>query len=294
MENYNIEIFYNLLQNNEFEKFFKLEKTYRNKIKNDSLGQNLINSYLINSLLKFVNNHYDKTYSSIILKTFYFQFIQHRKLTYSIPDSDFEKIVSEYILFLKLTNQSKIAYSISKNWDWLGIANNFIDEYEKNNPIEIKHSNSENIKISENTNIQNKNSTIKLFKSIQEYEFFYSITESYPNYFTYPNVALSCLVNFKELKNELNNSEIDYFFKAVIDCVVFKQDNNNFEPMFFFELDSIYHDKPEQQKKDKIKDKILSLSGQKLFRIRAQDDNYSLKRDDFKKLIKEVISNQEM
>ena len=63
MENYNIEIFYNLLQNNEFEKFFELEKTYRNKLKNDSLGQNLINSYLINSLLKFVNNHYDKTYS---------------------------------------------------------------------------------------------------------------------------------------------------------------------------------------------------------------------------------------
>jgi hypothetical protein len=42
MENYNIEIFYNLLQNNKFEEFFKLEKTYRNKIKNDSLGQNLI------------------------------------------------------------------------------------------------------------------------------------------------------------------------------------------------------------------------------------------------------------
>lgn len=294
MENYNIETFYNLLQNNEFEEFFKLEKTYRNKLKDDSLGQNLINNYLINSLLKFVNNHYDKTYSSIILKTFYFQFIQHRKLTYSIPDSDFEKIVFECISFLKLTNQSKVAYSISKNWDYLEIATNFIDEYEKNNPKEIIHSNSENIKISENINIHNKNSTIKLFKSIQEYEFFYSIRDNYPTHLIYPNVALSSLINFDEIKHNLGKLESDYFFKATIDCVVFKQDNNNFEPMFFFELDSIYHDEKKPRLNDRMKDKILSLAGQKLFRIRAKDNNYNLKRNDFKQLIDEVISNQKM
>lgn len=293
METYNIEIFYNLLQNNEFEKLFELEKIHRNEMKNDSLGQNLINNFLISSLLKFVNNHYDKTLSSIILKTFYTQFIHHRKLTYSIPDLDFEKIVSEYISFLKLTNQPKTAYFISKKWDSLVIANNFIDEYEKNNPVEINHSNSSNIKISMNSNLKTERNIINLFKSKQEYEFFYAISDKYPNYFTYPNVALSCIINFDEIKNELDSNESNYFFKAIIDCVVFKSDNNNFEPMYFFELDSIFHDDEKQIKKDKIKDKILSLAGVNLFRIRAKSSK-NLERNDFKQLIDEVISNQKM
>ena len=49
-----------------------------------------------------------------------------------------------------------------------------------------------------------------------------------------------------------------------------------FEPMFFFELDSIYQINQSNKKKIKLKIK-LSFRTKILFRIRAQDDNYSLK-----------------
>jgi len=78
------------------------------------------------------------------------------------------------------------------------------------------------------------------------------------------------------------------FFKAIIDNVVFIQTENNFEPKFYFELDSVYHDEEEQQIKDKIKDKFFSLAGQRLIRIRARD-NKNLIRNDFKKLIEEIL-----
>jgi hypothetical protein len=110
------------------------------------------------------------------------------------------------------------------------------------------YSQSHQIKVTENRNIASVNYTTSLFKSNQEVELFMSIREVFQMYVVYPNVGLSCVVNFDKLKNSLSQEEKSFFFRGIIDCVVFDQ-HNDYKPIKFFELDSSYHDSLEQQYK---------------------------------------------
>lgn len=88
---------------------------------------------------------------------------------------------------------------------------------------------------------------INLFKSHQEENFFEAIRKSFPTYHPYPNVSLSSVLDFGAIKKELNDKERDYFFRAVIDSVVFDS-SKGYRPMHFIELDSHYHDNKYAQK----------------------------------------------
>jgi hypothetical protein len=101
----------------------------------------------------------------------------------------------------------------------------------------------------------------------------------------YPNVALSCLINFDKIKNNLSEEEKSFFFKGIVNCVVFEQ-HNSYKPTKFFELDNPHHNLPEQKLRDSYKDKILALAGQRLYRIRKTSNNQG--RTEFMKLIREI------
>jgi len=58
-------------------------------------------------------------------------------------------------------------------------------------------------------------------------------------------------------------------------------------PKFFFELDSSYHDTPAQKEKDALKNRIFSVAGLKLYRIRRVAVEKT--RADFSRLIREII-----
>ena len=286
--NYSTEDIYQLLAKSEWNKLLDFESKYRTRIVNDNTLKKIFDSFFINQVIEYISTENDKQYCALVLNKIYKRFLHHRNKTYSIPDKQFEEFVAHYIQILISINDLKLAYNISKNWSQISIAKEFVREYEKTNPEEIYHSNSNTIKVSINSNIQKENYTIPLFKSNQEYEFFYAVRESYPNYYTYPNVAVSCIIDYNKIKNNLTNQEKEYFFKAIIDSVVFEELENNYIPKFYFELDSIYHDQEKQKEKDIIKDKIFSLAGQKLLRIREKN-NSNLNRNDFKKLIKELL-----
>jgi len=285
---YTMNDIYELLQKNQYDELLEFEKKYQKEILADPMLKDIFDKYLIVSVSEYLKSLDDKFYSNILARNIYSRFIQHRKLTYSIKDSDFESFIDIYIEILIEIDKEEQAYNIAKKFLHLDSSKDIIAKYEKNHPIEIEHNDDAEIKLSHNNNISKESATISLFKSNQESNFFYSIIDFYPNFMTYPNVSLSCLIDFEKIKVELTKEEKDYFFKAVIDCVVFKQSDNNFIPKHFFELDSFYHDTEEQKHKDIMKDKILSLAGQKLFRIRAKS-NKILEKDDFKKLIDEVI-----
>ena len=280
----NQEIMFQLLQKCEWEKLLEYEYSYQKEIINNPILKSIFDKYFISLLLDDLKKKNDKTYSYVILKRVYQRFIQHRNKTYNIPDEIFEKLIIYYLEILQFQNEMKMAQHIANTWNHLDVCKTYLINHSK----EIKHSNDDNIKISENSNIKKENHIIPLFKSKQESEFFYAIREYYPNYFTYPNVAISCIIDFKKIKDNLSNQEKDYFFKAIIDSVVYEQINDNFIPKLYFELDSIYHDSKEQILKDTMKDKFFSLAGQKLIRIRSKLDK-NLVRNDFKRLIKELI-----
>jgi hypothetical protein len=282
--NMNQEKIFQLLQKSEWEKLLDYEYTNQEEIICNPILKSLFDNHFINTLLDDLKNRNDKTYSYVILKRVYQRFLQHRNKTYDIPEKTFEKLVIYYLEILQFQKEIRVAKHIANNWNHLDECQMFL----KTQPKEIQHSNNDNIKISENSNIIKVNHVIPLFKSKQEFEFFYAVRDYYPNYLTYPNVALSCVINYQKIQHHLNSHEKNYFFKAIIDNVVFIQSENNFEPKFYFELDSIYHDTEEQQSKDKIKDKFFSLAGQRLIRIRARD-NRNLIRQDFKKMIQEIL-----
>lgn len=95
-----------------------------------------------------------------------------------------------------------------------------------------------------------------LFKSSQELEFYQALKDLYPNYFIYPNVALSNIFNFDGMSEAISSKHQYYFFKAVIDFVVY--DPSDFHvPKYFFEVDSHYHDNPKAKIKDQMKNDIF-------------------------------------
>ncbi|HEX7071295.1 MAG TPA: DUF2726 domain-containing protein [Rhodothermales bacterium] len=125
-----------------------------------------------------------------------------------------------------------------------------------------------------------------LLRSGQEESFFRAVREVFATYLVYPNVALSAVLDYELMKPRLSAEERRYFFHALVDCVVFDQ-QNEYRPRFFFELDSPLHDDHVRQERDLMKDRILSAAGQRLFRIRCRSVVAS--SEDFARLIRQTV-----
>ena len=126
---------------------------------------------------------------------------------------------------------------------------------------------------------------LPLFKSQQEVDFFMAVREVFATYFAYPNVALSALVDFEAIRDRLTGRERRFFFRGLVDCVVFDQ-HAGYRPVFFFELDSPLHDDLARRARDRYKDRILALAGQRLYRIRRPAEARG--RDGFVALLREL------
>lgn len=178
------------------------------------------------------------------------------------------------------------AYNYAKLYPNEPICIEVIEACEKLIPKSVKHSQSNRISVTERKEVANVDYTISLFKSIQETEFFYALKRTFEMYQIYPNVSISCLLNWGLLKDDLIDDERKYFFTGIIDFVIFDQ-AEGFKPLHFFELDSPLHDSPDAQKKDEMKDSIFAKAGVKIRRIRKQDRNVN--EQEFIKLIRELM-----
>lgn len=183
-------------------------------------------------------------------------------------------------------NNISVAYKYAKNYPNNRITSEIIKKYKQEFPTEIESKISNKIKATYNpineTEIDGRKS---MFNSNQEVEFFIALKRVFDTFQIYPNVALSTIIDIDRIKDRLSKKEISFFYQTTIDFVVFEP-FNNYEPVYFFEVDSPYHDMPEQIIKDKIKDKIFTLSGQKLFRIRKLDN--SVTNIEFKQVLLEI------
>ncbi len=131
------------------------------------------------------------------------------------------------------------------------IAISIIENYHKEFPIEIQNSSEEGILTTENKLYEDGIDARKsMFNSYQESEFFIALKKVFDTYQVYPNVALSNIIQYDLIKDNLTQLERNFFFKSSIDFAVFEPFKNYF-PVYFFELDSVYHDTQEQKDKDK-------------------------------------------
>lgn len=163
-----------------------------------------------------------------------------------------------------------------------------IERYKANQPQLISHSQESTISLTENRNIHSVDSAIPLFKSKQEYQFYKAARGVYQMFLVFPNVALNAVIDFDSIKEKLTTQEKTYFFTALVDCVVVDTEND-YKPIKFIELDSPDHDNEAAQKRDNMKDNILSIAGQKLYRIRQLANVHT--ENDFEKLIRETMKD---
>lgn len=107
-----------------------------------------------------------------------------------------------------------------------------------------------------------------LFRSDQERLFFEAACRVYAGRLVQMNVALHAALDFEALRGRLLPDERTYFFRALVDGVVFDPEAG-YRPIRFFELDSPVHGDARARERDAWKDRIVALAGHRLVRVRA-------------------------
>jgi hypothetical protein len=194
--------------------------------------------------------------------------------------------IEKKLRLLKESNSDHLLSFASSHQDH-PLAIQFLKEIQTKSPESFADARRERVSIKSTPTVDGKTKTTKLFKSGQEQLFFEAVREAFPTYHPYPNVAVSCVIDYPGVKQLLTPEEREYYFKAVIDSVVFDS-GNGYEPKFFIELDSRYHDNEQAVKNDRMKDAIFRAANAKLIRIRAHDQS-EITKDKFKQLVLEVM-----
>lgn len=133
--------------------------------------------------------------------------------------------------------------------------------------VEVDHPARDRVHVTVTTPATEATHSLSLFKSNQEAAFFHAVRTVFQTYTPYPNVALSSLIDFEAIRPRLSTKERAYFFKGIVDCVLFDP-HDDYRPVHFFELDSGHHDDPKQQTRDRYKDRIVAAAGHRLYRVR--------------------------
>lgn len=197
-----------------------------------------------------------------------------------------DRFVDERLKLMQETKHSALL-SYAQSYQHRPLAKQIIQSFLQAKPEELAASLRENITIRA-TEVQRGNAkTIRLFKSKQEEHFYEAVRTVFPTYHPYPNVALSCVLDYHAIKDQLSEKAKTYFFQAIIDSVVFDV-GSGYEPRYFIELDSSFHDGAKAQANDQLKDAIFRAANTKLIRIRPLNAKAS-SVEEFVKLVREVM-----
>lgn len=197
-----------------------------------------------------------------------------------------ENFIDRKLTLLKETNSDHLLSYAGQHQD-RPLAVQILNEIQVRTPEVLADARRQNISIKATPITNESPKTTKLFKSRQEQLFFEALRETFPTYHPYPNVAVSCVIDYSAVKDILSAEEREYFFKAIVDSVVFDS-SKEYEPKFFVELDSQYHDNERAARNDHLKDEIFKAANVKLIRIRIHDRN-EITVENFKQLILEVM-----
>lgn len=205
----------------------------------------------------------------------------------SFAEAFVDRAIDEKLQALKDAGHKGLASYASTYFD-RPLAKQLLQELRQKSPEQFAEARQSATRIEAATAQKSSAKTVRLFKSKQEENFFHALRDAFPHYLPYPNVAMSCVVDLNAIREELTASERDYFFKAVIDFVLYDPLSGH-EPLHFFELDSQYHDSEKARINDNLKNSIFNAAGIKLIRIRALEASESTVSN-FKKMVLDLIS----
>ena len=197
-----------------------------------------------------------------------------------------DRFVDERLKLMQETKHSALL-NYAQSYQHRPLAKQIIQSFLQTKPETVAASLRENMTIRATEVGVGKAKTIRLFKSRQEEHFYEAVRRVFPTYHPYPNVALSCVLDYPAIKDQLSEEARSYFFRAIIDSVVFDV-GSGYEPRYFIELDSSFHDKARAQANDQLKDSIFRAANTKLIRIRPLNAKAS-SVEEFEKLVREVM-----
>ncbi len=106
-----------------------------------------------------------------------------------------------------------------------------------------------------------------IFNSGGEYTVYAHLVQIFPNHLVFPNMALQAIFQYSRMKELISRADFQYYLMAMVDfCIT---STVNYIPIMAVEVDSHYHEEPEQKERDKKKDRIFQTGGVPLLRIRA-------------------------
>lgn len=120
-----------------------------------------------------------------------------------------------------------------------------------------------------------------LCASRQESEFLQAVRQFLPNLQAYPNVPLRNFIDIEKLEERLPVRVRNYAWSAQVDVLLCTREE---DPVAGIELDSIHHDAEEARERDELKNKLFSVAGLPLVRIRPQDEK-AVRAEDFYDLL---------
>ncbi|NTZ95096.1 DUF2726 domain-containing protein [Pseudomonas koreensis] len=197
-----------------------------------------------------------------------------------------DRFVDERLNLMQETKHHALL-NYAQSYQHRPLAKQIIQSFIQASPEAVAASLRENMKIRATEVVAGNAKTIRLFKSSQEENFYEAVRRVFPTYHPYPNVALSCVLDYPAIKDQLSEKAKLYFFQAIIDSVVFDV-GSGYEPRYFIELDSGYHDSAKAQSNDELKDSIFRAANVKLIRIRPLNTKASSVAE-FEKLVREIM-----
>ncbi|CDF92332.1 MULTISPECIES: DUF2726 domain-containing protein [unclassified Pseudomonas] len=197
-----------------------------------------------------------------------------------------DRFVDERLKLMQETKHSGLL-NYAQSHQHRPLAKEIIQSFLQARPEAVAASMRENMTIRATEVTPGKPKTIRLFKSKQEENFYEAVRRVFPTYHPYPNVALSCVLDYPAIKDHLSEKTRSYFFRGIVDSVVFDV-GSGYEPKYFIELDSSFHDDPQAQANDQMKDAIFRAANTKLIRIRPLNTKAS-SVEEFERLVRELM-----
>lgn len=251
-----------LIQKKEWKNLLSVLKDNQifDNLVSDSIFRDLFHKYFIRELLNDINSSKE---DKIIELGAIFNFHKSTSYKFTLPQDEHEKLV---VKLVEITGD----YIYAREYPNNPICKNIIiqhlkEEEEKSRFIQDNFEVRRNLEIVEFEKIEQESLNKSIFNSPQEIEFYNAAKTVFQDEIILPNAALSTVIN-NEALNKLENQEKWLFLTTTVDFVIV--DNHNYRPIYFFELDSSYHDTPEQIIKDNLKNRLISGFGYKLFRSR--------------------------
>jgi tetratricopeptide (TPR) repeat protein len=126
-----------------------------------------------------------------------------------------------------------------------------------------------------------------IFNSKWEYTVYSTLIGLFPNHLVFPNMALQTVFQYERMRELLDVETFRYFLMSQVDfCIT---STASYLPIIAFEVDSPYHDLPEQRERDRKKNDIFRVGGVPLLRLRAHGQPGSAAiRDEIIRVVREV------